>query len=118
MRTAQLQPMCCIAAILDLQGPAMPPPGFKAGQKAAAAPAAAPKPGSNVHAAAAARVAASIAILTSHRAVTDADGQDGMGQQRQQQQQDGGDAEESGGWLPPADQAGDGTTSLNAKYGY
>lgn len=94
------------------QGPTMPPPGFKV---PAAKPAAT---GSNVNAAAAARVAASIAILTSHSVPMSGDQGEAVEQQQEQQQQWDGDDGDAGGWVPPSDQTGDGKTSLNAKYGY
>jgi hypothetical protein len=74
-----------------------------------------------VHSAAAAKVAASIALLTAHR--TEAgDDADAGGAQQQQQGRDaegeGGGGDDRGVWLPPSDQAGDGRTALNEKYGY
>eukprot|EP00775_Hariotina_reticulata_P006570 gene6570-6798_t len=52
------------AAVHATKGPTMPPPGYKAGDAAAAKTKQQQPSGSNVHAAAAARVAASIALLT------------------------------------------------------
>jgi len=49
-----------------------------------------------------------IALLTAQTSAV-------RGEEEEAQQQAGGDA---GMWLPPADQAGDGRTALNEKYGY
>eukprot|EP00879_Flechtneria_rotunda_P006998 GHRR01007347.1.p1 GENE.GHRR01007347.1~~GHRR01007347.1.p1 ORF type:complete len:746 (+),score=339.15 GHRR01007347.1:207-2444(+) len=98
-----------------VKGPSMPPPGYQAPAVQQAGSAKHQPSSSNVQAAAAARVAATIAILTSHREKLP-----GTGDEDNNMQQAASDAndEQEGGWLPPGQQTGDGKTSLNAKYGY
>jgi hypothetical protein len=100
----------------------MPPPDYKASDVSGANSKQQQPSGSNVHAAAAARVAASIALLSSHRVPFDASDMSPRGAAARPGAGEGiaGDEEQqqSHQWLPPADQSGDGRTSLNAKLGY
>lgn len=108
----------CSCCHLDLQGPTMPPPGYSASNAAATKTKQQQPSGSNIHAAAAARVAASIALLTGHQGGSKGRPREGAGPGADEGGAGYDDEEEQQQWLPPADQSGDGQTSLNAKLGY
>lgn len=96
-----------------IKGPAtMPPPKFGATPDGGAS---AP----DVRAAAAARVAASVALLAGAgaRQWEEDGGAEGQGQ-LQQQDRGAADTEMADAWVPPSGQSGDGRTALNEKLGY